>query len=138
MVCLLDWRDPQHQKHCFLFSTDLTQEPWQVIRFYKARFQIEFIFRDAKQFTGFSDCQAREQAALHFHFNSSLSALNVLRMEHGSHQNASNVISIASYKARYFNEHFIHRIFSNLELDLSLIKSHPRYEELRNYGAIAA
>ena len=138
VVCLLDWRDPKRHKHCFLFSTNLTQDPWEVIRFYKARFQIEFIFRDAKQFTGFSDCQARDKEALHFHFNAALTALNVLKIEHLSVPNASPVISIASYKAKHFNEHFIERIFSNLEFDLSCIKSHPRYEELKNYGAIAA
>jgi hypothetical protein len=37
-----------------LFSTDLEQPAQE----YKARFQIEFLFRDAKQFTGLCDCQA--------------------------------------------------------------------------------
>ncbi len=36
-----------------LFSTDLKLAAKDIYRFYKARFQIEFLFRDAKQFTGF-------------------------------------------------------------------------------------
>ena len=32
-----------------------------LIACYKARFQIEFVFRDAKQYTGLMDCQSRKQ-----------------------------------------------------------------------------
>jgi hypothetical protein len=52
-----------------LFSTDIQLAAKDIYRFYKARFQIEFLFRDAKQFTGLADCQARCSSALHFHFN---------------------------------------------------------------------
>ncbi len=34
------------------FSTNLERDAMQVVRYYKARFQMEFNFRDAKQFTG--------------------------------------------------------------------------------------
>ncbi len=44
----------------------------EILDFYKARFQIEFIFRDAKQFTGLTDCQACDFTKLDFHFNSQL------------------------------------------------------------------
>ncbi len=45
-----------------LFSTDTELCAADIFRFYKARFAIEFIFRDAKGFAGFSDCQARDKA----------------------------------------------------------------------------
>ena len=48
---------------------------------YRARFQIEFLFRDAKQFTGLCDCQARDQARLDFHFYASLTTLNLAKAE---------------------------------------------------------
>jgi hypothetical protein len=35
----------------------------KLIDLYAARFQIEFLFRDSKQFTGLLDCQARAAAA---------------------------------------------------------------------------
>jgi hypothetical protein len=34
---------------------------------YRLRFQIEFLYRDAKQFTGLNDCQARSPSKLNFH-----------------------------------------------------------------------
>ena len=42
-----------------LFSTDLKLDDCEIYDIYKSRFQIEFIFRDAKQHTGFDECQAR-------------------------------------------------------------------------------
>jgi hypothetical protein len=35
--------------------------------YYQARFQIEFIFRDAKQFTGLCDAQTRKLERLDYH-----------------------------------------------------------------------
>ena len=49
---LIDRRLPNRTRTCLLFSTDVEQDPQQIVQFYKLRFGIEFIFRDAKQFTG--------------------------------------------------------------------------------------
>jgi putative transposase len=43
------------QAHVILFSTDLEQPYDQIIKFYSLRFQIEFNFRDAKQYWGLED-----------------------------------------------------------------------------------
>ena len=43
------------QSHVILFSTDLEQSFDQIIHFYSLRFQIEFNFRDAKQYWGLED-----------------------------------------------------------------------------------
>jgi IS4 transposase len=64
-----------------LFSTDPDLPATEIYRFYNARFQIEFLFRDAKQFTGLLDCQARCEHSLHFHFNASMTALNLIKMQ---------------------------------------------------------
>lgn len=45
----------QAQAHVILFSTDLQLSYEKIIRFYSLRFQIEFNFRDAKQFWGLED-----------------------------------------------------------------------------------
>ncbi len=42
-----------------LFSTDIGLTAKKNYQFYKACFQIEFLFLDTKQFTGLNDCQAR-------------------------------------------------------------------------------
>lgn len=43
-----------------LASTDTAPEGKELYRLYRVRFQIEFSFRDAKQFTGLLNCQARD------------------------------------------------------------------------------
>ncbi|MDP4291928.1 MAG: transposase [Bacteroidota bacterium] len=59
------------------FSTDLPQEGKQIVRYYRSRFQIEFQYRDAKQHTGLTHCQAKSENKLDFHFNASLTAVNL-------------------------------------------------------------
>lgn len=58
------------------FSTDLKQDGEKIVRYYRSRFQIEFLYRDAKQFTGLTSCQARSKNKLDFHFNAALTAVN--------------------------------------------------------------
>ena len=120
-----------------LFSTDIYLAAARLYGYYKARFQIEFLFRDAKQFTGLSDCQARSQAKLAFHFNMSLMAVTFAKLE--ARQEANNQLisfSMASLKRRYFNQHLIDRILTTLAEGTTLDKSSPTYESLCNYGTI--
>jgi hypothetical protein len=126
-----------------LFSTDTDCPALDILRYYKARFQIEFLFRDAKQHTGLCDCQATHQEKLDFHFNASLTALNLLRLEDRQQQgstptNGHHVISVASGKIRQFNAHLLERFSRHLKLDFSTIKCSQVFADLCNYGAIAA
>ncbi len=73
--------DPQTREGVLLYSTDTDLAPERIFRFYGARFQIEFAFRDAKQHLGLNDCQARSQARLHFHFNLVFTALFWARLQ---------------------------------------------------------
>ncbi len=50
-------------------ETDLELDTLQIYEFYVSRFQIEFIFRDAKVFTGLSDCQSRDKKRIDYHIN---------------------------------------------------------------------
>ena len=140
VVVVLDQRDPKHPRYALLFSTDLTLKAQTIYRYYKGRFQIEFIFRDAKQFTGLTDCQARDADRLNFHFNASLAALNIAKSEQlQAHRGSEPMVnSIASVKAEYFNEHYLQIIFSMLELNPTSMKNTPVYQFLRAYGKIAA
>jgi hypothetical protein len=140
VVVLLDVRDPEKRRYTLLFSTDTDLDALTIYRYYKARFQIEFIFRDAKQFTGLTDGQARDANRLDFHFNASLIALNIAKAELLQAQDHAGpiVYSIASVKACFFNAHYLQVISSKLGLDLSSIKNSPQYQALREYGQIAA
>ncbi len=140
VTVVVNTKDKEQPRYVVLFSTDTELSATDILRFYKARFQIEFIFRDAKQFAGFSDCQARDQAALHFHFNASVTAVNVARLIAQAEQRtaAKFVFSMASLKQRFFNEHLLNLFIEQLALDQSAVKNHPQFDYLRSYGAIAA
>ena len=122
-----------------LFSTDLLLVPFKIFSYYKARFQIEFVFRDAKQHVGLGDCQSRNKESLHFHFNASFTALNLVKIQEQldlRERRQNRPFSMASYKAIYHNESLIDRFISKLAPELTLIKSSPIFKEVLNYGAI--
>ena len=123
VVVLLDLSDPNKPRYALLFSTDVELDAVVLYHYYKARFQIEFIFRDAKQFTGLAQCQSRDAQRLHFYFNASLTTLNIAKIEQRHAQPADRpmVYSMASVKACYFNEHFLQLIFSKLGSTVSWI-----------------
>lgn len=140
VVMLLNAKQWDKQRHVLLFSTDLTLSGLDIIQLYSSRFAIEFLFRDAKQYLGFEDCQARNQKALDFHFNTSLSALNLAKAEALKDHPAGLpfTFSMQSQKCLAFNEHLLDRFISRFGLDRTWIKCHPAYQELRVYGAIAS
>ena len=87
-------------RYVVLFSTDIDIDPVVLYRCYKARFQIEFIFRDARQYTGLADCQARGAQAIDTHVNASLLALNLAKAALKDQQTEAQDLSfsIASFK----------------------------------------
>jgi Transposase DDE domain len=140
VVVLVNRKDPHKPRYVVLASTALELDGRRLVEFYVARFQIEFLFRDGKQFTGRADCQARAEAALDFHFNASRATLNLARAEALRAQTAQSPhgFSLASWKQRHFNERLLDLFIENLALDPTWVKNHPSYDELRTYGAIAA
>jgi hypothetical protein len=140
LVVLLNRKDPAKPRFIVLGSTDPELNGHKLIDLYAARFQIEFLFRDSKQFTGLLDCQARAAAALDFHFNASLATLNLVRAEDLGKQQGQepHVFSMASWKQCQFNERLLDLFMENLALDPTWVKNHSCYEKLRAYGAIAA
>lgn len=122
------------------FSTDLTMSGTDILKYYRARYQIEFLFRDAKQFTGVEHCQARNANRIHFHTNISLSAVSfakaILRKQHGRHDEL--VLSISDVQIELHNKLLAERIFSIYQIDPKVIKNHARYREILDFGKIAA
>ena len=140
IVVVLNRKDPAKPRFIVLGSTDTDLHGRKLVELYASRFQIEFLFRDSKQFTGLLDCQARAESALDFHFNASLATLNLVRAEDLCMQQGpeSQVFSMASWKQRQFNERLLDLFMERLALDPTWVKNHSCYDELRTYGAIAA
>jgi hypothetical protein len=140
IVYLIDISNPKKYRVALLFSTDIMMDPETLYRYYRSRFQVEFIFRDAKQFTGLCDCQSRQQSSLNFHFNTSLAALNIAKLEQQQFQSSLGdepvSLSMATYKRQALNRHLLEKFIFMLGLDPTLIKSHPNYESLLQYGSL--
>lgn len=56
--------ETQAQAHVILFTTDLELAYDKIVKFYSLRFQIEFVFRDAKQHWGLEDFMNVSQTAV--------------------------------------------------------------------------
>jgi len=137
-VVLLKWEQGIKKRSALLFSTDPELAAVKIVEYYKARFQIEFLFREAKQHTGLMDCQARCAEAIRTHINASFTALNLLKLEDRRKKNSPNasVISIASWRRKKFNQHLMKILFDKLGLDRACQKVEGIYDELSEYGAI--
>ncbi len=122
------------QRQVLLFSTDLKLSGRQLVRMYRARFQIEFLFRDAKSGAGLTHCQSRHQAALHFHWNAALAALNLAKTQ--APATAPARFSWASTRQKHGNQHLLRLFSSKLDLDWNQVKNHPNFQALENYGVI--
>jgi hypothetical protein len=122
-----------------LFSTDTEQAPIDVIDIYHTRFQIEFGFRDAKQFTGLENSQARSGNKLHFHFNTALTTVNIAKiMQLSNPDTRENSFSMLTYKVLFHNTLLLSRFFSLFAINPNSIKNHQHVKELLNFGTLAA
>ena len=105
-----------------LASTDTDQHAEEVVRYYRLRYQIEFVIRDAKgssparscllvQHTGLTHCQARSQAKLDFHLNMSIATAGLLRL-----LARKAGCSPRTYRREAYNRLLIERLLSKLGL----------------------
>ena len=93
---------PDAGGHKIYFSTDLEMSGRNIIEYYRTRFQIEFCFRDAKQFTGLNHCQARDLAKLDFAFNASLASVNIAKVMRGEHYPDLSIGLLKSYLSNLY------------------------------------
>ena len=122
------------------FSTDLDLSAWHIVWFYGLRFQIEFIYRDANQFSGLENSQARSEEKLHFHFNTALTTVSLAKSEYylSLPKDKRKSFSMANVKTIYHNELLIDRFFSVLGIDPNKHLNNPKIKELYYFGSIAA
>ena len=114
------------------FSTDENMSGRDVVEYYTTRFQEEFGFRDAKQFLGLTDCQARDKRKLEFAFNSSFTALNVAKImckELGT--------SIGRLKAQMINAYYAQRIIDVFEKNPNTPLNKESINEIFSFDADA-
>jgi hypothetical protein len=123
---------PDWEEQVILASTDTSQHAEEVVQYYRLRYQIEFVIRDAKQHAGLSHCQARNQKKLDFHLNMSVAVVNVLRL---LAQKAE--CSKRTYRREAYNRLLIGRLFSKLGLSAEYDRMDPRVKSVVRTGRIA-
>ena len=121
------------------FSTDLNQEGEQIVHYYRSRFQIEFLYRDAKQHTGLNDCQARSENKLDFHFNATLTTVNLAKYDWLSNESTERTpFSMANYKTFFNNVLMLERFICRFAINPNSTKNQKIVKELLEWGRIAA
>ena len=124
--------DPDGEQQVILASTHADQHAEEVVRYYRLRYQIEFVIRDAKQHTGLTRCQARSQEKLDFHLNMSVATVNLLRL---LAQKAK--CSPRTYRREAYNRLLIGRLFSRLGLNAEYDRMDTRIQSVIRTGRMA-
>ena len=132
--------------HVVLCSTDMTLPAEQIRALYSARFQLEFVFRDAKrasvvigavlpkkQYGGLTTGQLRSRQGVENHWNASFFSLSLARaalvLEEAGRTGrpaSRRMCSVEDTKRHAFNALFAQRILANLGLS-------QRFAELQNH-----
>jgi hypothetical protein len=123
---------PDGEEQVILASTDRNQHAEEVARYYRLRYQIEFVIRDAKQHAGLTHCQARSQEKLDFHLNMSVAAVNLLRL---LAQKAE--CSLRTYRREAYNRLLIRQLFSKLGLSAEYDRTDQRVQSVVRTGRMA-
>ena len=131
----------KHSGHYEIFvCTDSGLSAALIIKYYRLRFQIEFLIRDAKQHCGLVECQARSENKLYFHFNMALSAVSVAKAACwlSLPKEKREAFSMRNIKLMFYNKIMTETIFSNLGLELSCKKIKQLFDQCLNIAALAA
>lgn len=128
------------KNHVIFFSTDLTLSGIEIYCYYKGRYQIEFLYRDAKQFTGLEHCQSRSESKLHFHFNTALTTVSLVKAIYHLSQpiEQRNPFSMADIKTQYFNELMWNLIIQQCGIDPHKPNIIAIRKKVLNFGKIRA
>ena len=126
----------QERSHVLLFSSDLALAAETMIDYYSLRFQIEFNFRDAKQFWGLEDFMNVKEIPISNAANLSMFMVNVsakLREMLGSAQPGFGVLDL---KAHYRGLKYLHETIKILPQKPETIVIDNLAEHLGAIGAI--
>jgi hypothetical protein len=129
---VLVWNTKTNQ-YILLASSDVDLCARLVLKYYQLRFQIEFLFRDAKQFAGLTHCQARDEAKLDFHFNMSLAAINLMQVNRKLNP---SITSMNSFVRKAYNLKLVKWLFEQLNSEAKFDLNHPAVLKAVAFGQL--
>lgn len=143
LVIVYRKNDKNEWKHKLYLSTDLKQDWKEILEMYRLRFQIEFLYRDAKQHTGLNDCQARSKNKLNFHWNMSLTTINVAKIAHwitiqDKKTKEAVPFSMVNIKTQYNNELLVNRFIAMFGINTRLNRNKTKIKQFLSFGKISA
>lgn len=126
--------DKESKKKFIFFTNALTISPVMVAELYHNRWQIE-LFRDSKQYAGITNCQSTDFRKMAFHFNASLTAINLAK---AACKRMGIPYSISSCKSMIHNAYMLERFICvfGIQPDTTLIDK--IFKELILFTARAA
>lgn len=122
----------QKQSHIILFSTDLQLGYEEMHEYYRLRFQIEFNFRDAKQYWGLEDFMVTEKQAV---FNSANIAFWMVNLSQAL-MPATNILSVLDLKTHYRGMKYANAVLKLLPKNAQPINKDAILAEIAGMGRI--
>lgn len=122
--------------HVVLFSSDLKLSFDQLIEYYRLRFQIEFNFRDAKQYWGLEDFMTVTQTAVTNAANLSLFMVNVSHLLLREFRQTSTPFGILDLKAHFRGRKYVTETLKLLPQMPDPILTEYIFDKVAQIGAI--
>ena len=126
----------QAQAHVILFSTDLEQDYEKIIKFYSLRFQIEFNFRDAKQYWGLEDFMNIKETAVTNAANLSLFMVNFSHALFQPFRERNPDYSVLDLKSHYRGYRYASETIKMLPQKPDAILLSDIFQKIARLGAI--
>lgn len=122
------------------FSTDNTMAGEKVLAYYHLRFQIEFLFREAKQHLGLTHCQSRNANVLLFHWKLAFTVLNIAKAVHWLPIAKETIVpfSIQNIKTLYINRLYLNYFMKAFGITPDNENNNPIIARLIAWGTKAA
>jgi hypothetical protein len=124
------------QAHVILFSTDLEVAYDQIIKFYSLRFQIEFNFRDAKQYWGLEDFMNVKETAVTNAANLSFFMVNFTYALLQPFRQQNPEYSVLDLKSHYRGCHYAFETIKMLPQKPDAILLADIFQQIARLGAI--
>ena len=137
VVCILKTNlTTKQQAHVLPFSSDLTLDAEKMIEYYSLRFQIEFNFRDAKQYWGLQDFMNVNKIPVNNAVNLSMFMVSVSAKLTDTFRCPNTEFSVLDLKARYRGAKYLHEILKILPKKPDTIVIEQIAQRLGSIGAI--
>ncbi len=126
----------QAQAHVILFSSDLDLAYDLLIDYYSLRFQIEFNFRDAKQYWGLEDFMNVQETQVTNAFNLSFFMVNVshrLLRDLRCHQPEAGVLDLRTF---FRSRRYVIEVIKTLDREPQAVSIQGAFDKVAKLGAI--